>query len=153
VKHIRLIAPARREFLLEFAYYNGKEAGTRFAAAVEEATTRALAFPLIDSPASKSTRGVFVKDFPFAVIYRSDAEGIVVFAVAHHSRRPGYWQSRAQDRQRLQARDMETPPALSVSAWIGNATRSANKRINPPLRALDPQALGVCPRVIRDVVP
>jgi plasmid stabilization system protein ParE len=99
VKRVRLIAPARREFLFEVAYYNGKEAGlgTRFAAAVEEATTRALAFPLTGSPTSKSTRRVFVKDFPFAVVYRSDAEGIVVFAVAHHSRRPEYWQSRVQD--------------------------------------------------------
>jgi plasmid stabilization system protein ParE len=99
VKRVRFIAPARREFLSEVAYYNGKEAGlgTRFAAAVEEATTRALAFPLTGSPASKSTRRVFVKDFPFAVVYRSDAEGIVVFAVAHHSRRPEYWQSRVQD--------------------------------------------------------
>ena len=78
MKRVRFIAPARREFLSEVAYYNGKEAGlgTRFAAAVEEATTRALAFPLTGSPASKSTRRVFVKDFPFAVVYRSDAEGI-----------------------------------------------------------------------------
>lgn len=69
MKRVRFIAPAKREFLSEVAYYNGKEAGlgTRFAAAVEEATTRALAFPLTGSPASKSTRRVFVKDFPFAV--------------------------------------------------------------------------------------
>ena len=99
MKRVRFIAPARREFLSEVAYYNSKEAGlgTRFAA-VEEATTRALAFPLTGSPASKSTRRVFVKDFPFAVVYRSDEEGIVMFAGAHHSRRPGYWQSRVQDR-------------------------------------------------------
>jgi toxin ParE1/3/4 len=100
VKRARFIAPARREFLVEFAYYNGKEPGLggRFAAAVEEATPRAVAFPLTGSPASKSTRRVFVKDFPFAIIYRQESDGIVVFAVAHHSRRPDYWQSRVQDR-------------------------------------------------------
>ena len=59
---------------------------------------RAVAFPLTGSPASKSTRRVFVKNFPFAVVYRLDAEGIVVFAVAHHSRKPEYWQPRVQDR-------------------------------------------------------
>ena len=100
MRRARFIAPARREFLSEVAYYNGKEPGlgTRFASAVEEATTRAVAFPLAGSPASKSTRRVFVKNFPFAVVYRHDAEGIVIFAVAHHSRRPEYWQSRVQDR-------------------------------------------------------
>jgi plasmid stabilization system protein ParE len=100
VNRIRFIAPARREFLSEVGYYNGKEPGlgSRFAAAVEEAALRAVSFPLTGSPASKNTRRVFVKNFPFAVVYRSDAEGIVIFAVAHHSRRPEYWQSRAEDR-------------------------------------------------------
>ena len=100
MKRARFIAPARREFLSEVSFYNGKEPGlgARFAAAVEEATTRAVAFPLTGSPASKNTRRVFVKDFPFAVVYRPDANGIVIFAVAHHSRRPEYWQSRVQDR-------------------------------------------------------
>ena len=72
--------------------------GGRFAAAIEEATTRTVTFPLTGSPASKNTRRVFVKDFPFAGVYRPDANGIVIFAVAHHSRRPKYWQSRVQDR-------------------------------------------------------
>ena len=97
---VRFIAPARREFLSEVAYYNGKEPGlgARFTAAVEEATTRAVAFPLTGSSASRSTRRVFVKNFPFAIVYRPYADGIVIFAVAHHSRRPEYWQSRVQDR-------------------------------------------------------
>lgn len=100
MKRARFIAPARREFLAEVAYYNGQEPGlgARFAAAVEEATARAVAFPLTGSPASKNTRRVFVKDFPFAVVYRPDENGIVIFALAHHSRRPEYWQSRVQER-------------------------------------------------------
>jgi plasmid stabilization system protein ParE len=100
VKRARFVAAARREFLAEVDYYNKEEPwlGARFAAAVEEATARALAFPLAGSPATKHTRRVFVKDFPFAVVYRPDADGITVFALAHHSRRPGYWQSRVQNR-------------------------------------------------------
>lgn len=100
MKRVRFIAPARREFLSEIVFYNGKEPGLgiRFAAAVEEATARAVAFPLAGTPASRSTRRVFVKNFPFAVVYRHDAEEVVIFAVAHHSRRPEYWQSRVQER-------------------------------------------------------
>ena len=100
MKRARFIAPARREFLAEVAYYNVKEPGlgARFAAAVEEATARAVAFPLTGSLASKNTRRVFVKDFPFALVFRPHEDGIVVFALAHHSRRPDYWQSRVQER-------------------------------------------------------
>lgn len=100
MKRARLIAPARREFLAEVAYYNGKEPGlgVRFSAAVEEAAARAVAFPFAGSPASKSTWRVFVKDFPFALVYRPAEEGIVIFALAHHSRRPEYWHLRVQER-------------------------------------------------------
>lgn len=100
MKRAHFVAPARREFLAEVAYYNSKEpgVGARFATAVEEATMRALAFPLTGSPASKNTRRMFVQDFPFAVVYREHAEGIVIFAIAHHARRPEYWQPRVQER-------------------------------------------------------
>lgn len=99
MKRARFVAAARREFLIEVVYYNNVEPGlgARFAAAVESATARALAFPLAGAPATTNTRRVFLKDFPFAVVYRSDSDGIVIFALAHHSRRPGYWQSRVQD--------------------------------------------------------
>jgi toxin ParE1/3/4 len=100
VKRARFVAAARREFLAEVVYYNQEEPGlgARFAAAVEDATARALAFPDAGAPATKNTRRAFLKDFPFAVVYRPDADGITIFALAHHSRRPGYWQSRVQDR-------------------------------------------------------
>ena len=65
-----------------------------FLLAVEEATARALAYPLTGTPASKRTRRMFLKDFPFALVYRPDDVGIVVFALAHHARRPGYWRGR-----------------------------------------------------------
>lgn len=100
MRRARFVAAARREFLAEVVYYNKESAdlGARFTAAVEEATARAVAFPLTGSPASKNTRRIFIKDFPFAVVYRPTTEGIVVFALAHHSRRPGYWQLRVQGR-------------------------------------------------------
>jgi plasmid stabilization system protein ParE len=85
--------PARREFLKEVVYYNeqGPGLGAAFAQEAEEATARALAFPQTGSPATKSTKSVFVKRFPFIVVYRPDREDIVVFAVAHRSRKPEYW--------------------------------------------------------------
>ena len=97
---VRFIAAARHELLAEVAYYSEAQSGLgeRFAAAVEEATARALAFPQAGSPSASNTRHVFVKGFPFSVIYRPEKDGIVVFALAHHARLPGYWRSRVQAR-------------------------------------------------------
>jgi toxin ParE1/3/4 len=100
VKRARFVAAARQEFLAEIAYYNEAESGlgARFAAAVEEATARALAFPLAGSPAASGTHRVILKGFPFSIFYRPEGNRIVVFAVAHHARQPGYWLGRVQAR-------------------------------------------------------
>jgi len=100
VKRVRVAAPARHELLAEVAYDEAKEPGLggRFLVAVEEATARALAYPLTGTPASARTRRMFLKDFPFALVYRTDDMGIIVFALAHHARRPGYWRGRLDDR-------------------------------------------------------
>ncbi len=96
MKRVRFIAAARREFLAEVIYYSEVEAGLgeRFAEAVEEATARALTFSQAGSPSASNTRRVMVKGFPFSIFYRPDDTGIIVFAVAHHARQPGYWRSR-----------------------------------------------------------
>lgn len=108
MKNVRFVAEARREFLAEVIYYNKERAGlgARFTGAVEEATARALAFPSAGSPGPKGTRRVFLNGFPFAVVYRASADGMIVFALAHHSRRPGYWQSRVTERSQ------ETHPSI-----------------------------------------
>ena len=100
MKRARFVAPAREEFLAQVAYYNQVQPGQEacFAAAVEETTARALAFPLAGSPWHQGIRRVVLKTFPFSIASRPDADGIVIFAVAHHSRRPGYWRSRVPPR-------------------------------------------------------
>jgi toxin ParE1/3/4 len=100
VKRARFVASAREEFLAEVAYYEQVQTGqgARFATAVEEATARALAFPLSGSPATPAIRRVIIKNFPFSIVYRPEADGIVVFAVAHHSRLPGYRRNRVSSR-------------------------------------------------------
>jgi hypothetical protein len=89
VNRARFVEPARQELLAEVAYYQNirTDLGVRF-----------LAFPMTGSPAAKGTRCVFLKDFPFALVYRPDDQGIIVFSLAHHSRRPGYWRKRMDDR-------------------------------------------------------
>jgi len=97
VKRARFTAAARLEFLAEVIYHNEAQPGLgeRFTAAVEEAAARALAFPQSGSPSRANTRRVIVKGFRFSLVYRPQPDGIVIFAIAHHSRRPFYWRSRA----------------------------------------------------------
>ena len=99
MRRAKFVPLARHEFLAQVAYYSREDPalGRRFSAAVEAATARALAYPFGGSPVGADTRRVLVRSFPFSVIYRSDAEGIIVFAVAHNARRPDYWSSRVQE--------------------------------------------------------
>jgi len=78
VKRARFVAPAREEFLADVAWYEQVQPGqgVRFAAAVEEATARALAFPLSGSPATPTIRRVIIKNFPFSIVYRPEADGV-----------------------------------------------------------------------------
>ena len=99
MKSVRFVAAARREFIAELAYYREVDPAmaVRFNHAVEETIIRACSFPTMGSPGGAGTRRVFVRDFPFAVIYRIDEDGIVIFALAHHARRPGYWRTRDKE--------------------------------------------------------
>ena len=100
MKRARFLEEAEAEFLWEVEYYanlqpNGEN---RFAMAVEEAARRALAFPLAGPSYRFMTRRVFVRGFPFYVVYRPHPDGIVILAVVHEARRPDYWFSRARSR-------------------------------------------------------
>jgi len=100
VRRARFITPARLEYLTEVEYYAqiDPELGLRFAEATEEAASRALAFPAAGSPFESATRRVFLKGFPFSLVYREEPDGIVVFALAPHAKSPGYWRTRVHDR-------------------------------------------------------
>ena len=100
MKHARFLAVARAEYLAEVAYYAEVEPGlgSRFASAVEQATSRALAFPFAGSDVGSDIRRVLLQDFPFSLVYRIEDQGILVVALAPHAKRPGYWRSRMRGR-------------------------------------------------------
>ena len=61
---------------------------------IENAVKRIQSTPSRWSPYRKETRRILVRRFPYLVIYRELADKIVIVAVAHGSRRPGYWHDR-----------------------------------------------------------
>ncbi len=89
----------------EVRYYAARGHALRFIAAVVEALDRVrddpCSFPKVGK--NRSLRRVLTKRFPFALVYvvnpTEPAEPLVI-AVAHGSRRPGYWRRRVRRRPR-----------------------------------------------------
>jgi len=68
--------------------------GVDFRKDLELAVRRIQAAPLRYSPYSKRTRRFLIRRFPYLVIFREFSDEIMIVAVAHCSRRPGYWHER-----------------------------------------------------------
>ena len=94
----RFLPAAEIDLLAEVAYYSKARAGLglRFQSAIEHAFARACTFPMSGRPSAKATRQMLVKGFPFNVVYRPREAEILIVAIAHQSRQPGYWLARVR---------------------------------------------------------
>lgn len=87
---------ARREILDALDWYNDRNpiAAESFAGEIRKA------LDLIDSAPTRwpeyegSARRYLLPKFPYSIVYRLTATGVEIVAVAHHKRRPRYWQDR-----------------------------------------------------------
>lgn len=68
--------------------------GRSLAAEVEHAVSLIREFPDAGALVGPKPRRVLVARFPYAVVYRRDPARVVIIAVAHQRRRPGYWRLR-----------------------------------------------------------
>ncbi len=71
--------------------------GIRFKKAVRQAINRIKKYPTSWPIERGEVRKCFVHKFPYKVLYSVQKENIVVLAIAHQHRRPGYWIERAKD--------------------------------------------------------
>jgi toxin ParE1/3/4 len=94
----RFLPDAEAEFLKEIAYFSAADngLGVKFQRAVESAVNMAIANPDGGVPLASGTRRRLVKGFPFSVVYRASKSEILVIAVMHHRRKPGYWARRIE---------------------------------------------------------
>lgn len=84
--------------LVEAAVYYETEVpglGERFEAEILRATSLLLKYSEAGTPVDPALRRFVLRRFPFTLYYSTVSEVLRVEAVAHHSRRPGYWKSRA----------------------------------------------------------
>lgn len=68
--------------------------GQAFIAEVERCVALVWEQPDVGSPAGSNRRRVVVGRFPYSVVYRTDPQSILILAIAHQRRRPGYWRRR-----------------------------------------------------------
>jgi toxin ParE1/3/4 len=97
VRKVEFISEAREEFMAEVTFYEAAQRGLgeKFSSSVEKAVSLIVTFPDVGSPSACGTRRVIVKGFPFWLVYKSSRSNcIIIFAIAHQSRRPGYWVNR-----------------------------------------------------------
>ena len=89
---------AIEEYIASYAWYHEK--GTHLADVFEHEIERAIRL-IIEAPKrwpiyQKIYRRVLVRRFPYSLIYQIRETDVVVMAVAHGHRLPGYWKRRVK---------------------------------------------------------
>lgn len=102
MRRIRILAQAAEEAIEAAAWYEQEHAGlgTEFARAIEAAfdLLEADIVPvtkLSDQAGAEGIKRLVLRRFPYDIVVRETPEEIIVVAIAHQSRRPGYWRSRS----------------------------------------------------------
>lgn len=87
---------AEAEFVSTARYYEdqAEQLGLEFISSVQGTVRRILEYPESGRPFGRRLRRVLVPKFPFGLLYRVEPQHIVIVAVAHLHRRPGYWRPR-----------------------------------------------------------
>jgi len=61
---------------------------------VSRALQYLLEFPKASKPAGRAHRSYKLRRFPYLLIHRIEDAGLVIVAIAHTARKPGYWRGR-----------------------------------------------------------
>jgi plasmid stabilization system protein ParE len=94
---IKLHPDARAELRAARNWYYERSplSAIAFAQTVDKAISKIKEAPNTFPLADHGTRKFVLQRFPFIIFYRTGETEIVIVALAHQKRRPGYWTSRA----------------------------------------------------------
>lgn len=87
---------ADAEFLAAIDWYEDRAVGlgADFAVEIQAGIQRAVAMPEAWPRMGGDVRRVLIRRFPYGVVYALREEGLLVLAVMHLRRSPGYWRER-----------------------------------------------------------
>jgi plasmid stabilization system protein ParE len=96
VTPVRFLQPAEAEVDEAVEYFDQQRdgLGDRFLRDLQTTTAFIAERPRSGKPLTPTVRKARLRTFQYNVIYVIDSGEIVIVAVAHHRRRPGYWRSR-----------------------------------------------------------
>jgi plasmid stabilization system protein ParE len=91
---------AEGELLTQIAYLERRAQGLgrRFFEEVKRAERLIAQFPEAGEEVHPGIRKQPLRTFRYSLIYSVEREGPLILAIAHHSRRPGYWAGRVSTR-------------------------------------------------------
>ena len=89
---------ALEEYEEATAYYAERDPAlaVRFVEAVEEAIRRIIEAPMAWRVLDDDVRRCLTRRFPYGVLYTVEEDFILIVAVMHGHREPGYWKGRTQ---------------------------------------------------------
>ena len=96
---VRFLEPARDELLRSVEFYEDKALGLgeAFIEEVERIVTKISETPALGVPYVDPTRRFPLDRFPYSIVYIVESDSILVIAIAHQRRRPGYWAGRREN--------------------------------------------------------
>ncbi|MEW6173534.1 MAG: type II toxin-antitoxin system RelE/ParE family toxin [Bacillota bacterium] len=96
MKSVVFLPEAEQEILEAAIYYESRASGlgidylSEVERAVQAVADSPHTWPIIEG----ELRRRLVRRFPFVILYRVEPEEVVVVAIAHLRRKPGYWRER-----------------------------------------------------------
>jgi plasmid stabilization system protein ParE len=93
---LRIHSQAQRDIREAFDWYNrrSQDAAEGFLGEIGGCLSRIITGPRTFPLFTKNTRKLVMGKFPYSIIFREKDGAILIVAVAHAKRRPGYWQKR-----------------------------------------------------------
>lgn len=97
MKALRIHQAARREANLATIWFGERNItlARRFRDELLSCITRIRQAPQRYPAYLHGTRRILLNKFPYSIVFLDDPEEIVIIAIAHAKRRPGYWASRS----------------------------------------------------------
>lgn len=92
---LRVLPPAQEQLgeALEFYGKIRESLGAAFLKEVKRGYAQLKREPFIGSPIEYDERKYVLRGYPYNLIYRIEESTVVVLAIAHHSRKYGFWRN------------------------------------------------------------